>query len=68
MISEELYKCAVKYYNLHNELNTDTRINNIHTIFGISRASFFRFFGKNNESSTKSNIKKNNKLKKVNTL
>jgi hypothetical protein len=63
MISRELYKCAIKYYNLHNELNIDIRINNINTIFGISRASFFRFQKNDNE-----NIKKNVKLEKVNTL
>lgn len=53
MILEELSKCAIKYYNLHTELNTDTRINNINTIFGISRTSFYRFLKNSNDNCKK---------------
>jgi hypothetical protein len=42
MFSQETYKYAFKYYELHNELTSKERITNIILIFGISRASFFR--------------------------
>ena len=62
MISEEVYKCAVKYYNLHIDLDSSTRIKNIYTIFGISRTAFYAHMKKDTEIT----IKKNNIFVKVN--
>ena len=57
MISKELYKCAIKYYTIHKELNTETKISNINLIFGISKTSFYRFFKNNNEINNKNKKK-----------
>ena len=53
MITSDIYECAFKYYNTHNDISSKERINNIQTIFGISRASFFRNFKKNKEVAIK---------------
>lgn len=59
MILEETYKYAFKYYELHNDLSSNQRIININTIFGISRASFFRVYKKyiNGEILKKTTLK-----------
>ena len=51
MISKELYKCAVKYYNFHEELTVKTKI------FGFSKASLYRFLKNDNKSNENKDIK-----------
>jgi putative transposase len=67
MFSKELCQSAINYYRLHTELSSKKRIDNINTIFGISRASFFRIFKKHAkpiEFSSKNNSKRDNKNRK----
>lgn len=41
MFSEEIVSSSIKYYELHSELNSKDRINNIEIIFGMKGSTFY---------------------------
>jgi len=59
MFSEETITYAIKYYDLHIGMLSETRINNIFEIFGITEPTFFRHY-----KNHKNNVQKEERKKR----